>query len=277
MELLPQGGWFGLTKSRIRKVTRVITFVCGAVLFLYSLAFLYIRYESLRTTNLLKGLQSLQIGESEQVAADVLASYKDQRLSRLFGYPRGSNLFQVDPWLVYSGLFSRRWQNRALEFVLLDCGSMRRRLGLRVWRVLGEYRAENGRITAVNATIEVEGADEWLLAEWTYLSEFRRQDSVRWGDTKELPEEMQTYRSHWTHLHMGTETGEGIVNAVTASATPEALRAARDINVECLTSFRGCRSLCALMPAAVAYRRAHGYGSLGWSSGSWGVQDRSCR
>src|SRR5262245_55678859 len=47
----------------------------------------------------------------------------------------------------------------------------------------------------------------------------------------------------WDAPAYGTETGEGIVNAVTASVTPEALRSPRDINLECLTAKRtdSCR------------------------------------
>lgn len=47
------------------------------------------------------------------------------------------------------------------------------------------------------------------------------------------------------------------MNSVLARATPRDLKAARTINLSCLTSFQGCHSLCELMPDAFRYRQEH--------------------
>ena len=44
------------------------------------------------------------------------------------------------------------------------------------------------------------------------------------------------------------ETGEGLISNITPNATQVELQAARSINLDCLTSFRGCHSLCELLP-----------------------------
>jgi hypothetical protein len=128
-----------------------------------------------------------------------------------------------------------------------------------------------GHIRTIALNCEVEGENEWLLAVWNYLPEFSQRDLAHYGLQDELPTEMSGYRIHWTHLHEGNDTGEGIVNAVIPGATPDQLNAARNIDMKCLTSMRGCHSLCDLMPAANRYRHEHNYIGWRWNSGSWGA------
>jgi hypothetical protein len=128
----------------------------------------------------------------------------------------------------------------------------------------------------VEAGILVEGKSEWLMGNWSLvrvIDEERLRDYR--VDVLQHPE-LARYFWHWSHLHMGMDTGEVLNNTVTIDADPEQFQAARQFNFACLNSWEGCNSLCSLMPSATRYRRDHGRSGLGWNSGSWAPQDRAC-
>jgi hypothetical protein len=131
------------------------------------------------------------------------------------------------------------------------------------------------RDEAISGDVILEGENEWLLAEWRYASEIPAYHRVIPSNTI-FPIEEPRYEAHWTHLHFGDGTGEGIMSSVTPSSTAEELNAARNINLPCLMSGRGCHSLCDLLPDATRYRREHNGGGWGWNSGDWGIQPHDC-
>jgi hypothetical protein len=166
-----------------------------------------------------------------------------------------------------------RWArlDSAIDWLISAHGNTRRTLGLRVWGVNGLLRISGGTVSSVSVAVMVEGENEWLMAKWLYSSEIPADEIKLWNRG-----ERTSYLAHWTHLHFGLETGEGLISNITASATPEELQAARSINLDCLTSFRGCHSLCELLPRAAQYFRENQSKVWGWNSGSWGPQDHTC-
>jgi hypothetical protein len=128
MDLLPQGAWFGLTKSRSYLIAKISTLLLATSLVAYAFALGYLRYDSHRAASLLESLRSIQIGQSEPSVRRVLSPYGDERVARLLGDPSGSRIFQIDPWLGHSGSFQWNWLNRPIEFILLDCSSLHRAL-----------------------------------------------------------------------------------------------------------------------------------------------------
>jgi len=117
--------------------------------------------------------------------------------------------------------------------------------------------------------------NEWLLADWRYGSKIPAHHRMEPPNTI-FPSEEPRYEAHWTHLHFGDGTGEGIMSSVTPFSTAEELNAARNINLPCMMSGRGCHSLCDLLPDATRYRREHNVGGWGWNSGDWGIQPHDC-
>jgi hypothetical protein len=115
------------------------------------------------------------------------------------------------------------------------------------------------------------------MAEWRYGEGIPVQRRTKYLPGQ-LPNELSQFDAVWTHLHFGDGTGEGVLTSVTPLSSPEQLNAARTFDMSCLMKGSGCPSLCALLPAADRYRRAHNLsGGWGWNSGSWGAQPKDCQ
>lgn len=276
MDLLPRGAWFGLTRRRARLIAKISAWSLSLTLAIYGFGSAYLRYQVWRAEKLLALLQFIQISQDEASAARALSPFEDKAVARMMGYPPDVHSLRIDPLLIDTGFEWLTWLNRPLIAIHEDRENLRRSIGLRLWSVYGQYVVRDRKVDSVMAQVVVEGKNEWLLGEWNYSAKFGRLDAADSDSDEKLREPMNRYRSRWFHLHMGAGTGEGIHNAVLTAAKPDELSAARDINLVCLTKLQACRSLCELMPAAIKFRREHGYGPLGWNSGSWGPQDHSC-
>jgi hypothetical protein len=205
----------------------------------------------------------------------LLRDHEDARRGKDFGADEEHVFVHVDPWRIY-GEFRPRWIEMSVKYLALEHPDVRRTLGLRIWLMQGAVSFKEGRVVSVSVDEVVEGQNEWLEARWKLMPEIP-EDRLKWyREVGYFRPEMDHYLVHWIHLHMGVETGEIIENLVTKNAPREEHQAATNINGKCLTSVRGCASLCELMPEATRYRRQHYYPPLGWNSGSWGPQDRSC-
>jgi hypothetical protein len=248
-----------------------------ATLFLgYGYGRILLTAQAYRAANMLLALHNVQPGQPATSLTPLLNQYEDRRYESEMGVDQDTHVIRVDPWHFYSSFGRVGWVAAPIRDVLAKSGNWRRNLGLRLWVVDGSITVKEGYIQTITLLCQVEGENEWLLALWSYLPEFSQDDLARRGSQNDLPPEMSRYRVHWTHVHMGNDTGEGIVNSVIPLADSEELNAARTIDMRCLTSMRGCRSLCDLMPDANRYRHEHNYVGWGWNSGSWGVQPRDC-
>ena len=272
MRLCPGRAWFGLTKKLLRIIGITTASIFAACLLLYGGAWLLLVVEAHRAAALLNQLNSIQLGQSEASVLDLFQRYEDVNYEREIGVDRG-RVLRVDPWGAHRPL-GPSWIDTPILEMLPISGNWRRRLGLRLWVVQGGMRIADHKVKSVWADLDVEGENEWLKADWSYESEIPAAILQHLGDNTRP--EMARYLIRWTHLHVGYETGEGIQNLITPAGTPEEQHAARSINLQCLTSMRGCHSLCELMPDANRYRREHHYPGWGWNSGSWGRQDSAC-
>lgn len=231
-------------------------------------------YEAHRAGKLLTGLAQIRRGEPKEAVAEFLGNYQDSVAEKAYG-ANSKRFVHVDPWKLYGGL-GPDWVDRAVKYPLFEFADLRRRLGLRLWVVRGGVRFSNDAVESVWANVMVEGEAEWLAANWESLAEIPKERLELYEEHGSYQPVMSRYLSHWFHLHVDLDTGEGIDNMVTWNATAREREAATSINRECLTRAAGCASLCELMPEATRFRREHDYPSWGWSSGSWGEQGRSC-
>lgn len=276
MRVLPQGAWFGLTRRRLRFGGLLVAAVLVLNLAIFGLARTLLVLESRRAAEFLEDLRNVQLGQTEASVMPLIERYRDESFERSVG---GTNdyVMRVDPWHFYRPFPGPKWVGDSVGAVLWQCGHWRRALGLRAWVASGSVRISQGRVHSVWADVMVEGENEWLMGDWVYAAEVPSDETNHYKETEQFRPEMSRYFAHWTHLHVGDETGEGIMNLVTPAATAEELNAGRNINLRCLTSVRGCHSLCDLMPDAHRYMQEHDYPGLGWNSGSWGPQDRACQ
>jgi hypothetical protein len=233
---------------------------------LYGGARILVDREAERATVLLQELRDVRLGQSEESVLPLIRRFKGFHPE----YALDSYSVRVGSPLYY---LSGRWARLDSAMVWLTSvhANTRRRLGLRMWGVNGMLNISSGTVSSVSATVGVEGENEWLVAEWFYSSEIPAEEVKLWNQG-----ERTSYVAHWAHLHLGYETGEMFISNVSANAAPKELQAARSVNVDCLTSFRGCHSLCELQPRAAEYFREKQSSVWGWNSGSWGRQDHSC-
>jgi len=233
-----------------------------------------LEYRSARV--FLEELKTIQPGQSEASVMPFILRYQGIHPEGQDGSNNDSYVFRIDPWHLMHGLPGPNWVDNAYRVASSGLGSWRRALRLHSWTVSGWVRFTDGKVKSVSGDVILEGENEWLLAEWHYGSMIPAYLLSR-SASNSLPSEEPHYEAHWTHLHFGGETGEGIVSSVTPLSTLEELNAARSINLRCFMGGRGCHSLCDLMPDATRYRREYYAGSWGWNSGSWGIQPHDCK
>jgi hypothetical protein len=275
MRLFPQGAWFGLTRTRLRVVVGTffaLSTLCAAS---YGAARITLAVEYRRAKVFLEELKSIQPGQSEASVMPLIQKYQGVRAEEALGVKDDSYVLRIDPWHLMHRLPGPNWVDDAYRGLFSGRGNWRRAVKLRSWTVSGWVRFTNGKVEAISGDVILEGENEWLLVEWCYASEIPAYHRVRPPNTI-FPIEEPRYEAHWRHLHFGNGTGEGIMSSVTPFSTAEELNAARNINLPCLMSGRGCHSLCDLLPDATRYRREHNGGGWGWNSGDWGIQPHDC-
>jgi len=235
--------------------------------------------EKSRTERLMEELAALQVGQPEEYLAQMLKEFEERNQYEWFRGNEVGHIVVVDPWYFRKAISRLNWLDEFVRRCIGEYGfasGLRRGMGLRLWMFVGTIAIAKGKVQRIEGSLLVEGENEWLGAEWTYKEKFEEPDRRAPIKGAIYPPELQRYRSGWAHLHMGAETGEILWNEMNTTATVEELRSGKFINSDCLTSWRGCHSLCELMPPAMKYRHAHNYGALGWNSGSWGIQDHAC-
>lgn len=274
MQILPQDAWFGLTKGRLRVILALVAGLLVVCATAYGAALAILALEARSAAAFLNEVRSIQLGQAEASVIPFINRYEDKTQPGFAG--SDTHRLLVDPWHLYRPFPGPTWLDNLVRRSLWESGDFRRRLGLRAWVVQATITFTEGTVHSVGTGVLVEGENEWLLGNWHYSHEIPSYLTDRHKGNGTFRPEMSRYVAHWTHVHAGPETGEGLVNSVTPDATPEESNAARNINLQCLTSFRGCRSLCELMPDAHRFMRKHDYPGLGWNSGSWGPQDRAC-
>jgi len=275
MRLFPQGPWFGLTRKRLRVAAWTFVALSTLCAVLYGAARTTQALEYRRAKAFLEELKNIQPGQSEASVMPFISHFQGVRAEKELGFKDDSYILRIDPWYLMHLLPGPNWADHGYRWTFSRLGSWRRALKLHGWTVSGWVTFTNGKVKAISGDVVLEGENEWLMAEWYYSSEIPAY--LRSRSTKNsLPGEEPRYEAHWTHLHFGDGRGEGIISHVTPLGTSEELKAARNINLECLMSGRGCHSLCDLMPDATLYRREQYGGGWGWNSGSWGMQPHDC-
>jgi hypothetical protein len=265
-----------LTRHRLRVVGRTFAVLIALCSTSYGAARVAQAITYRRATVFLEELKRIQPGQAEAFVMPFMRRYLGTHLEPRAGFDEDWYVMRFDPWHLMHLLPGPNWGDHAYRWAFSWLGNCRRFLKLRSWTVSGSVRFRNGKVETVSGDVVLEGENEWLMADWHYgseIPEYRRTRLPNSGSPGEEPR----YEAHWTHLHYGDGTGEGIRTSVTTLSTPEELNAARNINLQCLMGGSGCHSLCDLMPDATRYRREHkGGGWGGWNSGSWGMQPHDC-
>jgi hypothetical protein len=243
MRIWPDETWFGLTRRGRRILLRSLGWTTVFVLLCYGGLRSYILFESNRCSQLVETLSGVRIGDSERSLQAVTGRFPAKKDWDPGNPPGKTYLFRFSPWWQIHNL-GHPFDWATLAFMRHFPRPVRRNIGLRDFTVLGIIYVQDGRARAVSADVTVEGRDWWLEAEWVLRRELPEYLAETQGQQK------KQFHFQWVHLHMGDELGEGVRALVTPEAREVDIAAARNINMNCLSSLRGCAGLREIAPDA---------------------------
>lgn len=275
MRLLRPGTMLCMSRAA-KRTARIVALLVVISIGLYLSLRLYLSYEAHRVSQVLTTLNGINIGDTEESALSAVERYGGYRWSP-HDKSRGAYEYvvEVNPWY-FGNLTGHRQRFESIVTKAVDILNanprFRQVVGLRLWTAGGGIDMNQGRVERVSAQVLVEGKDEWLGGMWSLEPGIPDYVLQEYSSVKPPWPELSRYVVGWTNLNVDNGLGEGVEVWVTPSATNSESRAGRNINVSCLTSRVGCRTLCDLMPDAARYHKEHP--EAGWG-GSWEEQ-RTC-
>ena len=230
MRLFPQGAWFGLTRNRVRVAGWTFVTLSTLCAVVYGAARITQALKYQRAAVFLEELKCIQPGQSEASVIPFILHHKGVRAEEALGVKDDSYIMRIDLWHLMQPFPGPNWVDDAYRTLFSGQGNWRRDVKLRSWTVSGLVRFKNGKIETISGDVIIEGENEWLLADWHYGPEIPAYLRLRSPNNNSTGEEPR-YDAHWTHLHFGNGTGEGIRSFVTPLSTPEQLNAGQNINL----------------------------------------------
>jgi len=255
-----------MMKSLVR-LSRVIVAVLALVLACYGLARAYLAHEITRAARMLNDLDTIKIGDSEDVALSISRKYDGYRrgqeiLRQLYEKPDYQYVLQVDPWRfchyklnTYPGKLDTMIGTASTTLA----PKLRKATALRRWSVLGIVSVRQKRVVAVTTTAIVEGRNEWLGGSWHLfetipdyeIEQFVTQPGIPWP-------QVNRYLVGWSQLKFSTTDGGGESAEIwiTPSATQEERHSTSRFMLQCLASRTGCQTVCDFVPSVEEYARS---------------------
>lgn len=236
-----------MTRRKLLALAAVV--LVGTPVVLYAFLFALQAYSTWQASRTLDRLEALRIGdparECDRALEGSVPEYGTHTIAA--GAYRFVRLTQwavkVEPRLAEKGI------------ALAD------RAGLRSWKLRTGCGIKDGHISGVAAGLMVDGREEILGAGWRLVSA--------------IPDDLLTRepdKSVATSIHFaaidGPPNGEDVEIFATMRSSPADL-AARRINPSCLLSFRGCESLCQLLPHATPILEARDLTSFACQPSHW--------
>ncbi len=256
MQLWPQGRWFGLTRRRIRKLVVAGLVLTSLVVFMFGSALAYVRYRAHRAQQLVEQLQRLEVGQPPPAELMQLMRRYEPPTRFWTDEPCTEKNCEYAAYISTFGISNFEGTPVDPESLIgsflgvfdgLDDERMNY-LGIRYWVVGVFVRMERGQTKAFSMFVQVEGPrHKWLLAD-VNMPASTPDSTVRTDAPPGHDVSTCGLHSHWTHLHVGDETGEGVRGQLTAHATPNERVEAFGVRWQCLTGLGGCFELSELAP-----------------------------
>ena len=151
---------------------------------------------------------------------------------------------------------------------------IRRATGLRQWLVISEIAVKDHQVVAVQADTDLEGKTMWLGTSWRLSEKPREFERDPTAQYLQWPPEPNLDFVSPGILEMGTGGGTIWEFWVKPSSPTIQHQVAKLWDLGCLDSFRGCDSLCDLLPEATRFFGEHS--ELAPRGGGWDKNSRSC-
>jgi hypothetical protein len=256
-------------------VIRLLGLAIALIISTYVIVLLVLAFQIRRASQLLKEVQSVNVGDNENTITPILERFGGRRWNaQLASHEDYNYVFLINPWgfpTFFSDDSGRRI--KAIEKVLNP--RFRRAISLREWMVESDIAIKEHRVVTIQTLTIVEGGPMWLGASWR-LSEKPREFDRNADSIDQVDPITEGSRDLVTPgiLEMGNGTG----TLWTIWTTPTSPRVQSDmtnhVNFGCLRSFSGCNSVCDLLPEAVLYFSEHP--ALAPKGGGWDKNSRTC-
>jgi len=261
-------------KRRLGVAARLLVVAVGILFLCYVTPRLLLAYQIHRASKMLAKVQRVNVGDSEDSIRPLLKRYGGYRWDVQLGALEDFNyVLEVNPWR-FPTVSNYKSGGREHPIGVGMNARLRRAMGLRQWLVTSEIAVKKQQIVAVQADVFVEGKIMWLGTSWRLSEkprEFKRDptaDYVQWP----LPPNLHFVSPAF--LEMGTGGGTSWDFWFKPPSPAVQRRVANRWNFGCLDSFRGCDSLCDLLPEAARFFNEHS--DLAPGGGGWDENSRSC-
>jgi flagellar biogenesis protein FliO len=251
----------------------LLVLVVGVLFLCYVTSRLLLAYQMHRASQLMATIQSVRVGDSETSLSSLLNGFDGYRWNVQLGAGEDYNyVLEINPWR-YPTLSNHQHREHPIETGLN--ARLRRVLGLREWVVMIEVAVKKQQVVAVEAETFVEGRNSWLATSWRLSEnprEFERNPTV---DYLQWPPESHFDFVSPAILEMGTGGGASWEFWMRPFSPGVQRQVASQWDFSCLNSFRGCDTLCDLLPQAARFFKEQS--ELAPKGGGWDEDSGTCK
>ena len=237
---------------------RLFAVAAGLLLLCLVTVRLLLAYQIHRASEMLAAVRTVNVGDSEDSIKPLLNRFDSYRSAIQLGALEDYNyVLEINPWRFPA--LTRSKPSGTDEPIGIGLNArFRRAIGFRYWTVMSEIAVKQHRVVAVQAETNVEGRTMWLGTSWRLSEkprEFRRNPTAEY---LQWPPEPDLEFVSPAILEMGTGGGTSWGFWVKPTSPTIQRRVADGWNFGCFDSFRGCDSVCELLPEAAPYFKEHG-------------------
>jgi hypothetical protein len=260
-------------RKRLGTVIRLLAVAVGVLFLCCVTARLLLAYQIHRASQMLAKIQSVNVGDSEASLGPLLKRFGGYRWDVQLGAHEDYNyVLEINPWH-YPALSNHHQSEHPIGIGMN--ARFRRALGLRQWLVMSGISVKRQQVVAVQAETYVEGKTMWLGTSWRFSEKPRELDRNPTVDYLQWPPEPDLDFVSPAILEMGRGGGTSWGFWVKPSSPTVQRRVANRWDLGCLNSFRGCDSLCDLLPEAARFFNEHS--ELAPKGGGWDENSRGCK
>jgi hypothetical protein len=254
--------------ARLLAVAFCVAFLC------YVAAWLFLAYQIRRGSQMVEEVQRVKVGDSEDSIGTLLKRFGNYRWDVQLGSHEDYNyVLEINPWR-FPTLQDAKSGETEHTIGSIWNSRFRRTIGLRRWLVTSEIAVKKHQVVAVQSDVVVEGKTMWLGTSWRLSEkprEFERDPNV---DYLEWPVKPDLDFVSPAFLEMGTGGGSYWRFWTKPSSPAVQHEVGNRWDFGSLDSFRGCDSLCDLLPEAAQFFNQHS--ELAPKGGGWDEGSRNC-
>ena len=237
-----------MTRRKLLALTAVV--LVGLPVGLYAFLFALQAYSAWQASRTLDRLEALRLGDPPENCDRALEHLQPED---------GTHTMAAGP--AYDFMRFTEWAWKVEPRLAYKVLSLADRAGLRSWKLGAGCGIKDGRVSGVTAGLMVAGHYEMLGAGWRLAS------AIPDPLLKHDPDKSVATSVRFSAID-GPPNGEYVEIHATARSSPANL-AARRINRRCLLSFRGCESLCQLLPNATPLLEARDQTAFACQPSHW--------